>query len=216
MTIQVSYDVYASSWGIKQQLRTLASYQKMSLDIETKGIYTKEERKEALRILKDENTDTYLRKFASVVSNNSGLSFPSLIVTTHFIFGVSKSHSIILIPQIYADEIRIWKWVANYEGGFYIHNTLFDLKVMYHRIKKLPKHFIDTALRAKCLINHVEPWKARVGLKELMGPYYDPQWALIDEYEPENLLDPKFLKYAATDGAATYYLHGLIEEQCNG
>ena len=46
-----------------------------------------------------------------------------------------------------------------------------------------------------------------------MSDYYSPAWALFDEYEPEDLEDPKFLDYAAIDGAATYFLYQLILQE---
>jgi hypothetical protein len=84
---------------------------------------------------------------------------------------------------------------------------------MYNRMGELPKRYEDTALLAKCLTNHSNTWKCKVGLKDLMGEYYDPSWSLFDEYEPENLKDPKFLLYAATDGGATFKLWEIIQEE---
>ena len=211
--IQVKYIIKTTSWQIHKTLKDLEKIPELSFDIETKGVYSKEERKEALETLKSEDIDIYLRKLASVVSNNSGLSFPTLIETTHFIFGLTKDESIILIPENASTEILIWNWLKTYPGTLYIHNTLFDLKVMYSRIKALPNNYEDTALWVKTLINNSDSWKASVKLKELMGEYYDPAWTLIDEYEPDNVLDPKFLRYAAIDGAATYYLQELIKEE---
>jgi len=213
MTIKVQYTVKNTSWSIQQELLKLQQIPELSFDIETKGLYSKKERKEALALLNSNNIDLATHKLASVVSNNSGLSFPTLIETTHFIFGLDKATSIILIPDQASTEVLIWNWLKDYSGNLYIHNTLFDLKVMYSRIKALPKNYEDTALWVKTLINNSDSWKANVGLKELMGSYYDPAWTLIDEYEPENLLDSKFLNYAAIDGAATFYLYELIKEK---
>ena len=46
-----------------------------------------------------------------------------------------------------------------------------------------------------------------------MVSHYSPKWTLIDEYEPDNPKEEKFLRYAAIDGAATYYLWNLIKQQ---
>ena len=203
--IEVEFQTYCTTWAIKDRLSTLEDIDHMSFDIETKGLYAKEQRKEALKLL-DADLDTYTHKLVSVVANNSGLSFPSLVETTHFIFGLSKSRAIVLVPPNRQSEILIWRWLSEYPGLLFIHNSLFDLKVMYHRIGKLPKRYDDTALMLKTLINNSDVWKAKIGLKEAMGSYYAPAWALFDEYEPENSRDPKFLEYAATDGAATFKL----------
>jgi len=203
--IKVEYETCITPWSINEKLSNLVDVDHMAFDIETKGLYAKEQRKEALKLL-DADLDTYTHKLVSVVANNSGLSFPSLVETTHFIFGLSKSTAVVLVPPNTRSEMFIWNWLHNYPGLLLIHNTLFDLKVMYHRIKCLPKRYDDTAMMLKTLINNSDVWKAKIGLKDVMSDYYSPAWALFDEYEPENPRNPKFLEYAATDGAATFKL----------
>lgn len=203
--INLDFSVYATDFHINKALQRLSFTPVLSFDTETAGVYSKEERKEAEQLLKGDLT-VEERQLALLVSANSGLSFPSLVNVTHFIFGTSESHSVILICDNPKTEYRIWKWVADYNGLLLIHNTLFDLKLMYNRIGKFPKNYEDTALLAKVLINNSDTWKSKVGLKELMADDYDPSWTFIDEYEPKNLKDPKFLKYAAIDGAATFKL----------
>ena len=211
-TIVVEHTVYSSPWFVQKALKKLEDEPFLSFDIETKGVYPKTDRSEALKML---NTDLSLeeRRLTSIISNNSGLSYPSLVDVTHFIFGTSRSTSVILICSSAQEEMRIWNWIVNYSGCLLIHNTMFDLKVMYHRTEKLPGKYEDTQMMAKVLINNADSWKAKVGLKELMGSYYDPKWTLIDEYEPENPRDPAFIRYAAIDGAATFYLYELIKEE---
>lgn len=211
MTLIVSYQVYSTPWSIHQKLAELIDEPKMAFDIETKGLYAKEQRKEALALI-GEDLDVKNHGLVSVVANNSGLSFPTLITTTHFIFGLSRQTAIVLIPPNRHMELRIWDWVHKYRGKLLIHNTMFDLKVMYSRIGVLPYDYDDTALMLKTLINNSDVWKAKVGLKEVMGIHYPATWALFDQYEPDDPKEPKFVEYAAIDGAATYYLHELILE----
>ncbi len=128
-------------------------------------------------------------------------------------FGMSSSHSIIIVVPGRHIELLVWNWLRNYRGKLFIHHALFDLKVMYHRIGDLPRDYDDTALMVKTLINNSDVWKAKSGLKDIMGEYYSPAWALFDEYEPENPSDPAFLDYAAIDGAATFYLHEILMEK---
>ena len=208
----VSYSVVSTPWSINEKLAELNSESLMSFDIETKGLYAKEQRKEALALI-GEDLDVKNHGLVSVVANNSGLSFPALVKTTHFVFGTSRQTSIVMVPQNRHMELRVWDWLRNYRGKLLIHNTLFDLKVMYHRIGDLPYDYEDTALMLKTLINNSDVWKAKIGLKDVMGGYYSPAWALFDEYEPEDPKNPKFLEYAAIDGAATYYLYELILEK---
>lgn len=214
--IDVSYTLSSTAWHNKKTLESLLKHDILSFDIETKGVYTKRERKLALALIQTDVVNANTRRTASIVAHNSGLSFPSLINVTHFIFGISDSASVILLSNSHVDELLIWKWISKYPGLLLIHNTMFDLKVMYHRVKQFPIRYEDTALMAKVLINDAESWKAKVDLKDLMGSFYTPEWTLIDEYEPENPKDPKFLRYASIDGAATYKLYGdLLEEFIN-
>ena len=87
-TIEVTYDAHATGWHINQVLAGLTHIEAMSFDIETKGVYSKIQRKEAMKLL-ESDLDTYTHKLVSVVANNSGLSFPSLITVTHFVFGLN-------------------------------------------------------------------------------------------------------------------------------
>lgn len=211
--IEVTYEVSSTAWHNIKKLELLNAYSILSFDIETKGLYSKIERKAALQFLENEDIDIPLRKAASIVAHNSGLSFPSLISVSHFVFGTSNSTSVILIVNSWQEELMVWKWVSKYLGLLLVHNTLFDLKVMYHRVNQFPMHYEDTALMAKTLINNSKIWKSKIGLKDLMGDLYTPEWTLIDEYEPENPHDAKFLRYASIDGAATFKLYELLLEE---
>ncbi|MCP4489796.1 MAG: hypothetical protein GY820_21135 [Gammaproteobacteria bacterium] len=204
--IVVTYELVASSWAIWEMLLKLNEVELLSFDVETRGLYTKEQRKEATKLLKsDMSIENH--KLASVVANNSGLSFPAVTRTTHFIFGLSESHSVIMVTDTAQKEMMVWRWLRMFKGLLIIHNTLFDLKIMYHRVGALPQNYEDTQLMLKTLVNDADVWKAKVGLKDVMGSYYSPNWALYNQYEPDRNKDPKFLDYAATDGAATYLLY---------
>lgn len=207
--INVTYEIASTNWTVRKILNQLEREPLLAFDTETAGVYSVEERelaKEALKV-KQEND---VRKMAALIAANSGLSFPSLVNVTHFVFGTSEDHSKIIVANSEKEELTVWNWLAKYEGLLAIHNTLFDLKLMKHRVNCLPKNYEDTQLMAKCLTNNADSWKAKVGLKDLMGSHYDPAWTMLDEYEPKNPKDPKFLIYAATDGAATYKLYQMI------
>ena len=208
--IEVSYGVYSTPWTIRQALKKLSSAPILAFDTETRGLYTPAERKQAEKFLDTSDIPVDILKVASLIASSSGLSFPSLVHVTHFIFGISETESLICIAQHPHEEVAIWNWIAEFPGLLAVHNSLFDLKLMYHRVKALPRNFEDTALMAKVLTNDADVWKSKVGLKDLMGHIYDPKWALYSNYEPEDLKDPAFLDYAAIDGAATYRLYHEI------
>jgi len=213
--IKTTYEVYESTFSIRKALDRLSGYNLLAFDIEAQSVYSLEERAEAKVLLKNpeelEHEDLILCK---QVAESSGLSYPELIKVTHFIFGISKSHSIILISRNYQTELLIFNWIATQKHTkFIIHNALFDLKVMQHRVKELPANYEDSQLMVRTLTNHSENWKAKVGLKDLMGSYYDPKWTEIETYDIVDYKDKAFLRYSSIDGAATYKLYQLILEQ---
>ena len=212
-TIKVMYQVGKTSWSNNKILKSLEGMSVLGFDVETAGVYPKEERKKARELLKQDTLKSSVRKQCILIENNSGLSHPSLINTTHFIFGISSSESVVLVTANPKDELAVWKWVAKQDTLFVIHNAMFDLRIMHHRVGVFPKNYIDTALRAKCLINNADNYKSKVGLKILVGEYYKPAWSLYDEYEPDSLFNEAFIDYAATDGAAVYLLHELLQEE---
>ena len=203
--IKVNYTVFSTTWHINKTLVNLTDIPIMAFDIETKGVYTKAQREEATKLL-DADLSAEHHKLVASVASVSGLSFPSLVQTSHFVFGFSRDSSLILITSNAYEEMLVWNWLKNYQGKLLIHNTLFDLKVMYHRVGCFPNNYEDTQLLAKSLINHCDNWKAKVDLKTLMGSFYAPSWTLFDEYEPYDPRDLKFLEYASIDGAATFKL----------
>ncbi len=211
MFIQVDYAWSSTSWGITQMLKKLEDIPLLSFDTETAGVYTKSERKQAEKLLEGVITPKQRTEY-SMVAHNSGLSYPSLVRTTHFIFGLTNYFSVVLVTPTMNEEMLVWKWLKTYKGHLVIHNSLFDLKIMYHRVKAFPMHYTDTALLAKCLINNANNYKALIGLKELMGSYYKPAWSLYEAYEPDDLLNPEFMEYCATDGASVIKLYEELQE----
>jgi len=215
--IHVDFRVVGTKYLILKALKELEQYDVLGFDTETRGVYPRVDREEAHELLKSPKLDMEHQRVCRLVANNNGLSYPSLVSVTHFVFGISESQSVIIITDTPHLEMLVWKWVAAYKGLLVIHNTLFDLKIMYHRVKCLPQNYEDSVLIIKAYINNADTWKARVGLKDLMAEYYDPGWTLIDGYEPENLRDPAFLRYTAIDGAAVRKLWDLIlEQRANG
>ena len=213
--IDVKYKIYSTDFTIKKVLDGLNDNNCLSFDLETQSLYSIEQKKEARELLKNDLSyeDT---KLCKLVARSSGLSNPRLVKATHFIFGISKDESIICIANSRRTEILIFNWLAKFKGKTLIWNSLFDLKIMYERVKKLPLDYEDPMLLLKSLINDVSDWEAKVGLKDFMGSHYDPKWTLIDTYDIVNYKDKAFLRYSSIDGAATYYGYELIKEQING
>lgn len=213
--IDVTFSVYSSKYSIRDNLKNvLSNYRTLAFDCETRSIFNPEDRKEAKEYLSTANTRDEFYKQAMVAVSSSGLSYPSITRTTHFILGSSRSHSYIFVCNDEDTEMFIWEALSRYEGLLLVHNSLFDLKIMMERVRRLPKNYVDTALMVKCMINHVNTWKAKVGLKGLMGSYYNPKWSMsAGDYEPKNLKDPSFILYCAIDGASCFYLYELILDE---
>ena len=209
--IHVNYKVYNTDFTIQKALRKLDDLPMISYDCETQALYSIEEKAEAEDLLKGDLSYED-KKLCKLVARASGLSNPRLIKVTHFIFGLSKSESIICIANNRRTEIMIFNWLSKFKGKVIIHNSLFDLKIMYERIGKLPLDYEDSMLLAKTLINNVDDWQAKVGLKDLMESQFDPKWSLFANYDVVNLKDKAMLDYAAIDGAATYKLWEDIQE----
>ena len=212
--IKVAWRVCDDPTSFDTFFKELESLPIISYDCETQSIYTPEEKKEAKHLLDkhSDDLDPEDKKLSKLVANSSGLSHPAIVKVTHFIFGISESESIILIAYDYATELTIMKWLITYTGKLLVHNSTFDLKLVYDRTQRFPVDYEDTQLLAKCYINDTDEYKARVGLKLLMGDYYDPKWTLIDTYDVEDYLDENFLRYCAIDGASVMLLWEQLQE----
>ena len=82
----------------------------------------------------------------------------------------------------------------------------YDFKQIYYYTHKFPKNYEDTQIFAKTIINHVETYKAKTGLKELAGHWYG-DWAIsADNFTTSQMYEEHVLRYAATDACATFRL----------
>ena len=212
--IHVDYKLYNTDFMIHRALEELNSASMISFDLETQSLYSLEQKAEAKDLLKGDLNyeDT---KLCKLVARSSGLSNPRLIKATHFIFGISKSEAIICIANNRRTEEMIFNWLAKFKGKTIVWNSLFDLKIMYERVNSLPLDYEDPMLLLKSLVNDVDTWQAKVGLKDFMGHLYDPKWTMIDTYDIVNYKDEAFLRYCAIDGCATYYGWEIIQEKLN-
>ena len=214
--IHVNYEVAATSYTIGQVLRKLYDIPLLAFDTEVRSIYSNKEIKEAKELLKDtSNMSIEIINELKLIAGSSGLSYPKIAKVTHFIFSYNKNYSYILIPNTYQEELRIWNWLADYKGKVLVWNSLFDMKIMYERTQQLPIDLEDPMLMLRTLINDVDSWKCRTGLKEFVGSYYDPKWGLMEDYTNENYKDKTFLQYCATDTSALLLAYELICEEAN-
>jgi len=214
--IKVSYEIASTSYTIGKILRKLESVPLLAVDTEVRSIYSNKEIKEAKELLKDTtNMSVEIVNELKLIAGSSGLSYPKITKVTHFILSYDKEHSYILLPSTPQEELRIWNWLAKFQGKVLVWNSLFDMKIMYERIQQLPIDLEDPMLMLRTLINDVDSWKCRTGLKEFVGSYYDPKWGMMEDYTNENYKDVSFLQYCANDTSALLLAYELICEESN-
>ena len=111
--IEVKFKYYTTKYTISKALDKLLDRKIMSLDFEDQSIYTVDERTEAKELVKkhqDELNSEDLR-ISKVVARCSGLSHPSIVKTTHVIFGLSEDEAIVLVVNDSKVEQFIMDWI---------------------------------------------------------------------------------------------------------
>lgn len=91
----------------------------------------------------------------------------------------------------------------------------YDFRHLYYHTGKFPINYEDSQILAKTLINHVDTFKARTGLKELQGHKYSAWGISSDNFTLAQMNEPHVLHYAAIDAAATYDLWQYLQSQCD-
>jgi len=208
-----SYTVHSTLFHIKRVLNSIdRSKDIVSFDLETRSIYNKEDKKLAKEYLEDTNLSVNKRNEYMRIVNSSGLSHPSLIKTTHIILGLDEYTTVILIVDEKL-ELYVFNWLVNTNVKIVIHNSLFDLKIVYYRTGKFPKNYDDTQLMVIDQINDCEDFNRRSGLKVLMGSYYPAKWSIKEDidYEIDNLKDKNFLEYCHYDGCSCFKLYNQLK-----
>ena len=203
---------------VKKALKEVeASCTIVSLDLETRSMYTKAQRELAKIMIGTDNLSIQKQNEYSRIIHSSGLSHPSMINVTHVILGLSDDHSIVFVIEDDRIERYVFNWLVYSNMRFIVHNASFDLKIIHYRTGRFPKDYEDTQQLAKSLINDCNNYHSRTGLKLLVGSHYPPAWSIKEEtdFEVKNLKNEKFIEYAATDGAATLKLWSILQDTIN-
>lgn len=142
----------------------------------------------------------------------TALDHPSHTCLTHFSCAWSETDAFVLVLD--NEEIcnTLLEFLVTTDKKQIWHNASFDFKHIYHYTRKLPKNYEDSQIRAKCILNHVETWKANTGLKELAGKWYGDWGISSDNFDVSQMYEDKVIRYAATDACATYKLWESITE----
>lgn len=201
-TINYTYSKNAST--IISKLNQLPDL--IACDFETASKWTDEE-KEAMKTFLEEHDEEVCRdekrEIRQYIESN-GLSHPSLTYITHLSVAWSPTESFVAILDNETTRNRVLRWLVNTERKQIWHNLSFDGKhIMYHT-GKLPKNYEDSEVLAKTLLNHVNVFFAKVGLKHLMGHAYGDWGVEATHFNLSNIYNEKLIEYAGIDACATY------------
>jgi hypothetical protein len=213
--IDVSYSTARTSFTAKKLIDEIAKYPVISADFEVAIKYSTDQL-ESWKALLDSGTlskaeaSPYLSKVMA-----TALDHPSHCTITHCSIATSDNQAYVFI----LDNTSITNYILNYlittKQKQIWHNASYDFRFLQYFTGKLPYDYEDTQILAKCLINHVNTFKAKTGLKELAGHMYG-SWAISkDNFSIEHMYDEHVLKYSAIDSCATYWVYNYMMTECD-
>ena len=208
--INVTYEAVTSLYRANQ-IRQSLDVPLIACDFETAITLTPAERVELeAQLLTDLPRLERIRIEARLSA--TALDHPSYSTITHFQLAYSDNFAYVFIinsPQMLK---RITTWLVTTRIKQVWHNASYDFKHLYYHTGQFPIDYEDTALLAKCILNHVNTNLATVGLKELAGKWYG-SWAVSpDSFDLSQQYDEKRLLYSATDACASWKLWHSIQE----
>lgn len=212
---EISYK-HTNDWDTAKQwlseLPDLAAF-----DFEAASIYSDEDRAEFKRQLEEDTLTVTEQIEVNAKLNSDALSHPYYTVPTHLSVGWSDKDAFVIVMDNDDIRFKVIDWLVTTDITQIWHNFLYDGKIIYFWSQgQQPKNIEDTALFAKCLLNHVDTWKANVQLKQLMGYRYG-SWAVSSDYfDLKQIYNEKLIRYAAIDACATYALWEEINKQLEG
>ena len=207
-TVKVNYQYTNILYNVHKYLKTAQNHPIIAWDFETANKCTSKE----LELLKVRYELNPTRELLQQIEAD-GLSHPSLSCITHLSVAWSPSDAVVIVCDTELIRRTVYNWLVTIDNTQLIHNSSFDLRHVIYHTGKLPKHFIDTRLLAKSLINNANNMESAVDLKGLMGHKYG-DWALSDDtnFTLANIYDAKMIKYSAIDSCATWALYEDINQ----
>lgn len=213
--IKVTYKSTNRAYEANRFLNDIKKYPIIGCDLETASKYTSEQIEECKQVITSPDYDKSEKILAQSILNVDGLSHPAHCTVTHGIIGVSESESYVFLLDNDKITDLFFNFLIETEQTQIWHNATFDFKHIYYHTGKFPKVYEDTQILSKCLINHVNNFKAKTGLKELAGTWYG-DWAISeDNFDISKMYEDSVIKYAATDGCSTLKLWNYINDECD-
>lgn len=207
--LTIRYEHTNIPYKIHKYLNEMSNHSRVAWDFETANKLTAKELELLSIRFKHNPTRETLQHLTA-----DGLSHPSLTCITHLSVAWTPTDAIVIVCDTDLNRRIVYDWLVTADNLHIVHRASFDFRHVLYHTGKLPKHYTDTQLLAKSLINDVNTSDSLVGLKELMGHKYG-DWAIADDmdFTLENMHNPKMIKYSAIDSMATIALYIDIQNQ---
>ena len=208
--INIEYQSTNDPAVAKKWLDSLPSL--FAADFETAVRYSAEEVQQAKLNMVDPELSRREQIKNQVLAKATALGHPYHCTITHcsiaysekdayvFIIDNQKIADVLLGFLVTTEKVQVW------------HNYCYDGKFLRYYGGGDAPNVEDTQILAKTLLNHVEVFKAKTGLKDLMGAWYG-DWAIsADNFTIAQQHDEIVLKYAGIDACATFKLWSYLNE----
>lgn len=209
---------YESTNDPKQAIEWLSNLPDLfSADFEAAVRYTEEEVKHAKVAMYDTDIPKIERIGYQAIAKASALGHPSHVQITHCSVAWSDRDAYVFIIDSQDMADAVLDFLVTTDATQVWHNYGYDGRLIRYYQRTDVKNLEDTQILAKTLLNHVETFKARTGLKDLAGHWYGDWGISADNFTIEQQYQPHVLKYAAIDACATYklwtYLMQYVKEE---
>lgn len=181
-------------------------------DFEAASRYSSEEIEDAKRLMVCQDIPKIERIKHQAIAKSNALGHPSHVTITHCSIAASESEGLVFIIDNQAIADVVLDFLTTTEKKQVWHNYCYDGRLLRYYQRTDAKNVEDTQILAKTLVNHVEVFKARTGLKELAGAWYGDWGISVDNFTVAQQHEDHVLHYAAIDACATFKLWGYLNE----
>ena len=207
----VNYQHTSNLLTADRWLRELEQHPLIALDFEVAVRYTDTDLAHFQSIVDSPTSTNLERRNAQSKLRATALDHPSHCTVTHLSAAWSETDAYVFVITSPKLLNRIMNWLVTTTVTQVWHNASFDMKYVYHHTGKFPIHLEDSQVLAKCILNHVETYKAKTKLKELAGHKFGDWGISADNFSLSQMHEPHVIRYAATDACATYWLWNSIQ-----
>lgn len=209
-SIQVQYQSTNDANTAKQWFDALPSL--ISVDLETAIRYSAETKQDAKNKMLDLGLPKKERINYQAIANATALGHPYHCTITHVNTAWSEKDAyVFIIDNKDIADVILNRLVTTTRKQIW-HNYCYDGRFMRYYADADPIDIEDTQILAKTIINHVEVFKARTGLKELAGAWYGDWGISSDNFTLEEQHNERVIEYSAIDACATFKLWQYLQD----